>query len=51
MQTLFFRLTNHRDNAAALGDAVSAVRKGHAAHSVVEAAASCLEAMSEEGTS
>jgi hypothetical protein len=51
MQTLFFRLLNHQDKAAALGDAISAVRKGHAAHSMVDAAAHCLEAMSEEGTS
>jgi hypothetical protein len=51
MPTLFFRLPNHQDNAATLGEAISAVRKGHAAHSVVDAAAYCLEGMSEEGTS
>ena len=28
MYTLFFRLLNHEDKAAALGDAISAVQRG-----------------------
>jgi hypothetical protein len=37
MHTLFFRLLNHEDKAAALGDAISAVREGREANTVVHA--------------
>jgi hypothetical protein len=37
VNTLFFRLLNHEDKAAALGDAISAVREGREANTVVHA--------------
>ena len=38
MHTLFFRLLNHEDKAAALGNAISVVREGREANTVVHAA-------------
>jgi hypothetical protein len=37
VNTLFFRLLNHEDKAAALGDAISALREGRGANTVVRA--------------
>ena len=37
MHMLFFRVLNHEDKAAALGGAISAVREGREANTVVHA--------------